>query len=946
MSFLTEHSEDFIRSETIDSQENENFKVVIRVRPPLPRELQGDRPFVDIIKIPSDGGELGNVLTITEHLEGEEGSRGILSSQTFTFDTVYEQSSSQETVYENTAKHAVLSVLEGYNATMIAYGQTGTGKTYTMEGFTSDEHRGIIPRATEEIFNYIQNCGNPRTKFLVRASYLQIYNEVISDLIKPNPGAKLSIREDKQKGVYVENLSEWIVRSPQEIYGLMDMGSKLRTTGATRMSEMSSRSHAIFTIICEQGEEAETEEERRISVKIGKLNIVDLAGSEKVRQTGATGQRLEESKKINWSLSALGKVISALTDSHWRQHVPYRDSKITRILEDSLGGNCRTTMIAMISPAMDSYSESLSTLKFANRAKSIKNEARINEDLDQKAELRKYERELKLLRQALMEATRSVHESRRQLDMQEKKQVAEKHKIADLERNMLMGGQEIEDHPAFLEAMQKVNDEYNAKLEELDKERQAMEEDKAQVDRYKQLLLKQRDIMIALTSRLNERDETILGLQEELDAYDLQQRMMEEALDKKAGALLLLQRQSTAEQSSPTPVTMPLDAACAHADHVRRLGSDGEACYLSEEGRQKEAAGQRVDSVHTLTAHQKVQELYQALAQAQQSSETQKIMHKLREAQEEKASVEYLLREKLEQMVQSEIADRLTSYKKEVEEWRIRCSTAEEKRRAAEHLVDLQRGGSLESMDLAAKVKEFMAAEVEMVKKPYLDQLADLNMESQAREEERQRALKEADRLRFELHQLKTRLRSIRPESENDSEVERLWKSVQAIEEETKHQKPNRSPTGRSPLDDLSNRQSGKSVSSPKSEDPVRVKQLEQKLESVRWQHDKMRREASEKLEENAQHIQHLESVLKEYTENHQKLAHHMQERRALKIIMEDKIKKRIDGIEKLFREFVYGRSQHSHGPENQKKLEDQIKALQSLVNAAITAMGEDANVK
>ena len=134
----------------------------------------------------------------------------------------------------------------------------------------------------------------------------------------------------------------------------------------------------------------------QITVKIGKLNIVDLAGSEKVRQTGATGQRLEESKKINFSLSALGNVISALTDSHGRQHVPYRDSKLTRILEDSLGGNCKTTMIAMISPSMDSYAESLSTLKFANRAKNIKNTAKINEDLDQKAELRKYERELKV----------------------------------------------------------------------------------------------------------------------------------------------------------------------------------------------------------------------------------------------------------------------------------------------------------------------------------------------------------------------------------------------------------------------------------------------------------------------------------------------------------------------------------------------------------------------
>ncbi len=220
---------------------------------------------------------------------------------------------------------------------------------------------------------------------MVRASYLQIYNEVISDLLKVER-TSLQIREDKKKGVFVEGLSEWVVRSPNEIYSLMQKGALSRATATTKMNDLSSRSHAVFVIIVEQmtaedGHSVEDDESAK-HLKMGKLNLVDLAGSERVRVTGATGKRLEESKKINQSLSCLGNVIAALTDAKSRTHIPYRDSKLTRLLEDSLGGNCKTTMIAMISPAYDSFGESLSTLKFATRAKKIKNEARINEDVD------------------------------------------------------------------------------------------------------------------------------------------------------------------------------------------------------------------------------------------------------------------------------------------------------------------------------------------------------------------------------------------------------------------------------------------------------------------------------------------------------------------------------------------------------------------------------------
>eukprot|EP00756_Hemistasia_phaeocysticola_P017268 Hpha_TRINITY_DN15528_c0_g1::TRINITY_DN15528_c0_g1_i1::g.104777::m.104777 len=544
---------------------NENFKVVIRVRPPLPRELEG---FVNIVKVPPEPTAPRGI-TITEHLETDEGCGGVYSSQSYTFDRVYDQHATQETVYEHSAHPAVEAVLRGYNATMIAYGQTGTGKTFTMEG-TSRE-LGIIPRATEDIFNFIRD-SDENSKFLVRASYLQIYNEAISDLIR-SERRNLSVRESKGRGVYVENLSEWVVRSPQEVYGLMEQGSRVRVTGNTKMSELSSRSHAIFRIICEMKTDTYDEEggESMQSFRIGKLNIVDLAGSEKIRQTGATGTRLEESKYINRSLSQLGNVISALTaPGGSRSHVPYRDSKLTRILEDSLGGNCKTTMIATVSPAFESYLETLSTLKYANRAKNIKNEATVNEDLDQRALIRKYERELRELRAELSAVNRNYapkvklaeSEQRRQeallalkarsVEVIQEKRAKEQlvEQIAGMEKNghvSVVGEENEEGSVAFREAIHRVSEEYMNRLDELDKERQVIEEDKAQVDRYKQLLLKQRDIMIQLTARLNERDGTILTLQEELDAYDEQQRLMEEALDLKTEQLARTQTSSSTD---------------------------------------------------------------------------------------------------------------------------------------------------------------------------------------------------------------------------------------------------------------------------------------------------------------------------------------------------------------------------------------------------------------
>ncbi|KAJ8612152.1 hypothetical protein CTAYLR_002473 [Chrysophaeum taylorii] len=448
----------------VKARKNDAVRVVVRVRPVLPREREaGIATRVD-----------HETQTVTVcNSEEDEGELSPRATHSFEFDTVYDESASQFEVYETTARPVVESCLEGYNATIFAYGQTGTGKTYTQYGRSwtngDDSERGIIPRAVEQIFGHVSSSSSPnapgwaRTRFLVRASCLQIYQEQVSDLLdeEDDDGASTSslpIREDPKRGVYVEGLSELVVKTPREVYQLMERASRRRATGATRMNDVSSRSHAVFAVVVEQSasvyvddegaelspedfartmramglkrDEALTRLEDRVrqTFLLGKLNLVDLAGSERVRISGASGVRLEESKKINASLSSLGNVIAALSEK--RRHVPYRDSKLTRLLEDSLGGNCLTTMLATVSPSRDAASETVSTLKFATRAMSVTNEPRVNQDLDQKSLLRKYERELKRLRAELDERNRHVVDQRRLLELDERRRQAEEDKMA------------------------------------------------------------------------------------------------------------------------------------------------------------------------------------------------------------------------------------------------------------------------------------------------------------------------------------------------------------------------------------------------------------------------------------------------------------------------------------------------------------------------------------
>ncbi|KAG1654164.1 Kinesin-like protein KIF16B [Nymphon striatum] len=286
---------------------------------------------------------------------------------------------SQKQVFEDLGKEVVDNSFEGYNSCIFAYGQTGSGKTYTMMG--SSESVGLIPRICEEMFTQMSSKKNLGTTYRTEVSYLEIYNERVKDLLKQQQKHSLKIREHPKVGPYVQDLSKHLVMDYEDIQELMRKGNLQRTTASTNMNDVSSRSHAIFTISFTQAKFNQDMPSETIS----KVNLVDLAGSERADASGATGKRLKEGAHINKSLVTLGSVISALAEfsapgKHKNVFIPYRDSVLTWLLKDSLGGNSKTIMIATVSPADINYGESLNTLRYANRAKNIINKPTINED--------------------------------------------------------------------------------------------------------------------------------------------------------------------------------------------------------------------------------------------------------------------------------------------------------------------------------------------------------------------------------------------------------------------------------------------------------------------------------------------------------------------------------------------------------------------------------------
>ncbi|ORZ37617.1 hypothetical protein BCR44DRAFT_28011 [Catenaria anguillulae PL171] len=322
----------------------------------------------------------------------------------------------QQTVFDVVAKPLLEHAFEGYNVCLFAYGQTGSGKTYTMMGRQGDGCAGIIPRASAYLFTEIarrkqlEDPSGATVGFSVEASFMEIYCEKVKDLLNPMNKGKLRVREHPSLGPYVEDLSKLILTSADDFLRLIESGNQLRTVGHTNMNDESSRSHAVFQVVLTQTRyDPET---RLASERVSRISFVDLAGSERANSTGATGQRLKEGANINKSLTSLGKVISALADvsagraGKQSMHVPYRDSVLTWLLKDSLGGNSKTHMVSCISPAAINASETLSTLRYSDRAKRIVNRAKVNEDPNAKL-ITDLKSEINELRRQLSNADRS-----------------------------------------------------------------------------------------------------------------------------------------------------------------------------------------------------------------------------------------------------------------------------------------------------------------------------------------------------------------------------------------------------------------------------------------------------------------------------------------------------------------------------------------------------------
>ncbi|XP_059586832.1 kinesin-like protein KIF1A isoform X8 [Alligator mississippiensis] len=363
-----------------------SVKVAVRVRPFNSREMSRDSKC--IIQM------TGSTTTIINPKQPKE------TPKSFSFDYSYWSHTtpddinyaSQKQVYRDIGEEMLQHAFEGYNVCIFAYGQTGAGKSYTMMGKQEKDQQGIIPQLCEDLFSRINDTTNDNMSYSVEVSYMEIYCERVRDLLNPKNKGNLRVREHPLMGPYVEDLSKLAVTSYNDIQDLMDSGNKARTVAATNMNETSSRSHAVFNIIFTQKRhDAETD---ITTEKVSKISLVDLAGSERADSTGAKGTRLKEGANINKSLTTLGKVISALAEmdsgpnknkkKKKTDFIPYRDSVLTWLLRENLGGNSRTAMVAALSPADINYDETLSTLRYADRAKQIRCNAVINEDPNNK----------------------------------------------------------------------------------------------------------------------------------------------------------------------------------------------------------------------------------------------------------------------------------------------------------------------------------------------------------------------------------------------------------------------------------------------------------------------------------------------------------------------------------------------------------------------------------
>ncbi|XP_069163592.1 kinesin-like protein KIF3A isoform X2 [Procambarus clarkii] len=600
-------------------KDRENVRVVVRVRPLSEKETHsGYKSMVEC-----DDLNCSLLVTNPDAQAGEP-------PKVFTFDSVFGQDSKQVDVYNLAARPIVENVLEGYNGTIFAYGQTGTGKTYTMEGVRSvSELKGIIPNSFAHIFGHIAKAEEDK-KFLVRVSYLEIYNEEVRDLLRQDQSVRLEVKERPDVGVYVKDLLTHVVHNADEMDRIMTLGNKNRAVGATNMNAHSSRSHAIFTITIEC---AERGLDGKQHWRVGKLHLVDLAGSERQSKTGATGQRLKEASKINLSLSTLGNVISALVDGR-STHIPYRNSKLTRLLQDSLGGNSKTVMCANVGPASYNYDETISTLRYANRAKNICNKAKINED-PKDALLRKLQDEIKSLRDQLEDEDETDDSEEEEMEGDEKPKKKKK-KLKEEEVAAIR---------------KKIEEERKMLAERKDLEEEERNKVKNDLDRHEKEVKKALKEQEALKQRLQGLERKILvGGENLLEKAEEQERLLEESAKE-------------------------LEERRKHEEQLRHAITQKEAERIDLEERytslQEEAAGKT----------RKLKKVWTLLMAAKSELGDMQAEHQ-REMESLLESVRHLSREhKLHQLIidsfipleYQEMIERYVHWNEDIGEWQLKC---------------------------------------------------------------------------------------------------------------------------------------------------------------------------------------------------------------------------------------------------------------------------------
>ncbi|OMJ91088.1 hypothetical protein SteCoe_6451 [Stentor coeruleus] len=464
----------------------------------------------------------------------------------FGFDHVFDHNSKQVDVYNVSSKPIVEAVMQGFNGTVFAYGQTSSGKTYTMSGIKLDDNElmGIIPRMISTVFEQISNA-DPCIEYQIKVSYCEIYMEKIRDLLEPNK-ENLKIHEDKTRGVFIAELTEVYVSSAGEVHELMKVGLDNRKVGHTDMNEVSSRSHSLFSLVITQ-----TNKRDYIS-KTGKLYLIDLAGSEKVGKTNVVGKRLEEAKNINKSLTMLGLVIYSLTDGK-STHIPYRDSKLTRVLQDSLGGNSKTSLIITCSPSPYNEAETLSTLRFGMRAKAIKNKPKVNREYTVaelklmlakcREEIAKRDRRIKILEESLSNSggKMPITENKEEQANAETEDIRNEYEemIAELEDTRTKLAEEVKMTGKLRIEIEMYTDELNHSKAIADVVTKQNQENKQSIQKYEKTCEEKDNIIEKLTvtkesleKEIHQANQKIIILEQKLNEKDIYMAIPEKTPNK------------------------------------------------------------------------------------------------------------------------------------------------------------------------------------------------------------------------------------------------------------------------------------------------------------------------------------------------------------------------------------------------------------------------------